>query len=78
MGYYLDRGEEVIFDTNRTWTGKINLLGELFPGAKVICLCEDIPSILERWRGYSRRTQINQVAYSDSILRSVSMRGWTG
>ena len=47
MGYYLDRGEEVIFDTNRTWTGKINLLGKLFPGAKVICCVRDIPSILE-------------------------------
>ena len=47
QGYYADVPNEVVFDTNRTWTGKMNLLGRLFPDAKVICCVRDIPSILE-------------------------------
>ena len=28
-GYYPSASEQVIFDTNRTWTGKVSLLGQL-------------------------------------------------
>jgi sulfotransferase len=30
-------GEKVVFDTNRSWTGKISALASLFPEAKIIC-----------------------------------------
>lgn len=45
-GYYAD-SPEVAFDTNRTWTGKMALLSEVFPEAKVICCVRDISAIME-------------------------------
>lgn len=45
--YYLDHDHEVIFDTNRAWTAKLNLLMRLFPDAKLICLARDVSWIMD-------------------------------
>ena len=46
--YYdaLDPGRTV-FDTNRMWTAKIELLAQLFPQARVICCVRHIPWIID-------------------------------
>jgi sulfotransferase len=38
---------QVIFDTNRTWTGKTALLKDLYPKARIICCVRDIWWIVE-------------------------------
>ena len=43
---YDDVDKEVIFDTNRCWTGKLEIIHDIFPDAKVICCVRDIKSIL--------------------------------
>ena len=45
--YYQDRSEDVIFDTNRAWTAKINALAELFPGSKTICCVRDVAWVMD-------------------------------
>jgi len=39
--------EQVIFDTNRTWTGRAALLGALYPGSRIICCVRDIGWIID-------------------------------
>lgn len=46
-GYYADRAEPVIFDTNRAWTANLPLLMRLFPEAKLICLVRDLSWIMD-------------------------------
>lgn len=37
----------VVFDTNRTWTAKLPLLGELYPQARVICCVRELGWIID-------------------------------
>ena len=36
-----------VFDTNRGWTAKIELLAALFPGCKVVCCVRHVPWIID-------------------------------
>lgn len=46
--YYNPQVEkEIIFDTNRLWCGKLPLILELFPEAKVICCVRNITWIMD-------------------------------
>ncbi|MEG5056298.1 sulfotransferase [Microcoleus sp. A2-C5] len=45
--YHPQADKEVIFDTNRLWCGKLPLIGELFPEAKVICCVRNIAWIMD-------------------------------
>jgi sulfotransferase len=46
--YYADENnDKVVFDTNRTWTGKAALLGELYPEARIICCVRDTGCIID-------------------------------
>ncbi len=45
--YYADRTTEVIFDTNRTWCGKMPAIARLFPEAKVIACVRDVSWVLD-------------------------------
>jgi sulfotransferase len=46
--FYSEVGaERVVFDMNRSWTGKLPLLMELFPEARVICCVRDIGWIID-------------------------------
>jgi sulfotransferase len=40
-------GSSVVFDTNRTWTGRAALLGTLYPECKIICCVRDIGWIID-------------------------------
>lgn len=52
---YEDVDKEVIFDTNRCWTGKLEILRDIFPDAKVICCVRDIKSILNSFEHVYRK-----------------------
>jgi sulfotransferase len=46
--YYADSGpERVVFDTNRSWTSRLPLLGELYPQSRVICCVRDVAWIVD-------------------------------
>lgn len=46
-GYYADRNEPVIIDTNRAWTAQLPALMQLFPEAKLICLARDVAWVMD-------------------------------
>lgn len=45
--YYADCDSAVIFDTNRAWTARIDLLMRLYPDARLICLARDVSWIMD-------------------------------
>ena len=46
--YYADQaGKEVIFDTNRLWCSRLNLVRDLFPDAKVIACVRNVAWIMD-------------------------------
>jgi sulfotransferase len=46
--YYKDLPpEHVVFDTNRTWTGKAALLEELYPGTRIICCVREVALVID-------------------------------
>jgi len=45
--YHPQADKEVLFDTNRLWCGKLPLILELFPDAKVICCVRNIAWIMD-------------------------------
>jgi sulfotransferase len=40
-------GDRVVFDTNRTWTGRLSLLAKLYPRARIICCVREVGWILD-------------------------------
>ncbi len=40
-------GKAVVFDTNRTWTGKAALLSNLFPESRIICCVRNVSWIID-------------------------------
>jgi sulfotransferase len=47
-GYYHDlHATRTVFDTNRGWTTRVDLLASLFPEAKMICCVRPIPWIID-------------------------------
>jgi len=46
--YYADKpADHVVFDTNRSWTGRIALLSELYPQTRIICCVREIGWIID-------------------------------
>jgi sulfotransferase len=45
--YYSDVDKDVIFDTNRAWCGRMPLLHDLFPDAKVIACVRNVAWIMD-------------------------------
>jgi sulfotransferase len=46
--YYLHvQPNQVVFDTNRTWTGKLAMIASLFPASRVICCVRDVGWIVD-------------------------------
>ncbi len=61
--YYADRGEPMIFDTNRAWTAKMPALMRLFPDSKLICCVRDIAWIMD-----SMERQFRRNAFENTLL----------
>lgn len=48
QSYYASKPSgQVIFDTNRSWTGRVPLLARLYPRSRVICCVRDVGWILD-------------------------------
>lgn len=45
--YYSTNPSEVVFDTNRLWCGRLPLLRDLFPGAKVIACVRNVAWVMD-------------------------------
>lgn len=46
--YYYDAPDgQVVFDTNRAWTGRMALLDQVYPGSRVICCVRDVAWIID-------------------------------
>lgn len=45
--YYHDMGERTVFDTNRGWTTRLDLLATLFPDCRIICCVRHVPWIID-------------------------------
>jgi len=52
--YYLESAP-VVFDTNRSWTGKMSWLAGAYPDARVICCVRDVGAIMESVERMLRR-----------------------
>ena len=53
--YYQIQTTKTVFDTNRSWTARIDLLAALFPECKVICCVRHIPWIIDSVERLIRR-----------------------
>ncbi|MBV8534467.1 MAG: sulfotransferase [Alphaproteobacteria bacterium] len=49
---------QVVFDTNRTWTGKTALLGEIFPQARIICCVREVAWVIDSIEQLVRRNAL--------------------
>jgi sulfotransferase len=45
--YYADASGQVVFDTNRIWTGKAALLADLYPETRIICCVRDVGWVID-------------------------------
>jgi sulfotransferase len=65
---YNDIQQEVIFDTNRCWSGKLELLKDIFPNTKIICCVRDINSILNSFEHVYRQNiyRSNSIVYGNN------------
>lgn len=45
--FYADRSEDVVFDTNRAWCARMNVIAELFPQSKVIACVRHMPWVID-------------------------------
>jgi sulfotransferase len=62
--YYADRSDKgVIFDTNRVWTGKLPILLQLYPNARIVCCVREIGWIIESVEQMLRKnpTQVSRI-----------------
>ncbi|MBU6207952.1 MAG: sulfotransferase [Alphaproteobacteria bacterium] len=62
--YYADQCDKVIFDTNRYWTPKVNLLLKLFPETKFVCLVRPLAEIVQ---SFERVFAINPMQLSQLV-----------
>jgi sulfotransferase len=58
-GYYVGlQPDAIVFDTNRTWTARISLLGALYPQSRVICCVRHVGWILDSIERQLRRNPL--------------------
>lgn len=53
--YHAIASTQTVFDTSRSWTTRLDLLGRLFPEAKMICCVRPIPWIIDSVERLLRR-----------------------
>jgi sulfotransferase len=57
--YYADAApNQVVFDTNRTWTGRLPLLRDLYPDARVICCVREVAWIIDSIERLTRKNAL--------------------
>lgn len=60
--YYAPHEGKIVFDTNRVWTTKLDVLLELFPDTKIICCVRAINDILESFERVIRANRLETSA----------------
>ena len=72
-GYYGPVPEGgVVFDTNRSWTGRAALLRDLYPNARIICLVREVGWIIDSLERILRRNPL-QVSRSLNLQAGASV-----
>jgi sulfotransferase len=72
--YYYD-GNEVCFNTNRTWAAHTNLIEDLYPHSKIILCIRDVPWILDSFEKLHQNTPYDLKAiYGNQDLPTVYHR----
>lgn len=71
--YYKDESEEIIFDTNRLWTSKLDMLSGIFLDTKIICCVRNICWILDSFerimsKNYYRSSSIIREKNKDNVF----------
>lgn len=61
-GYYGETTGQVVFDTNRLWTGRLALLKALYPRSRVVCCVRDPRWILDSFERALRRNPLRTSA----------------
>ncbi len=56
--YAASTAAQVIFDTNRSWTGRLPLLAELYPSARMICCVREVSWIIDSIERLVRRNML--------------------
>ncbi|MEP2298828.1 MAG: sulfotransferase, partial [Kangiellaceae bacterium] len=64
--YYSNHEQPVIFDTNRAWTAKLDLLLRLFPESKLICLARDVSWIMDSMERQFRKNAFEHTGLFNS------------
>ena len=74
--YYSELNDkEIIFDTNRSWTGHLKGLLELYPNSKIICCVRDVGWIMDSMECQFRKNPFeNTRLYNDEERASVYTR----
>lgn len=74
--YYSEQNDkEKIFDTNRSWTGQLKGLLELYPDAKMICCVRDVGWIMDSMERQFRKNPFeNTKLFNDEERASVYSR----
>ena len=58
-GYYANEpAKKVIFDTNRTWTGRAALIRQVFPDAKIVCCVREVAWIIDSVESMLRKNAL--------------------
>jgi len=60
--YYSEVRREVVFDTNRVWSGKLPLLNDLFPGMRIIACVRNVAWVLDSLERLFRENQYENTA----------------
>jgi len=69
--YYTGVGREIVFDTNRVWSGKLPLLQDLFPGTKIIACVRNVAWVLDSLeRLYRNNIYENTGLFLNDVERS--------
>jgi sulfotransferase len=72
--YYYD-GNQVCFNTNRTWAAHTNLIEDLYPESKIILCVRDVPWILDSFEKLHQNTPYDLKAiYGNQDLATVYHR----
>lgn len=70
-GYYRKISSPFIFDLNRSWTKKTNLLNKVFPNTKILCPVRNISSIINSFETLFSKNPLNShgtLDYKKSIF----------
>lgn len=59
---------QVVFDTNRSWTGKLPVLADLFPRARIICCVREVAWIIDSIERLVRRNAMQPTKLFDYKL----------